>query len=687
MNYDSDEALRAPVWDELNQDDTQQTKTNKKDMPETSNLNQGFNLGTDSNITNELSQTFANISTNDNTNITIDKDYTSDQGENEDKLMNMLAPEDNPLAGLERDNDTNFGMSTSSTANINDPLFGMGSGSILSDDALKLTSNGSPTKRANKPHSLFNASTRLRRRKPNYGNLKKTENRSNDKNGKNDTIPNTSEDDPLGKAQKENELVDESLDYENDKKIGTRNDNSKSSLINQMNEPLYHLSPKKNQTVTASRNANVVNTSNQHADSRATSEEPDTFATAAANIVPFSIDVTDPIKVGDLTSAHVEYSVNSASELLDPKQAQVTRRYTDFRWLYRQLQSNHWGKVIPPPPEKQAVGRFKRDFIENRRVQMETMLKRISNDPVLQNDKDFLMFLTSEQFSNDSKLRAHITASGAYNDNNDLSEIHISEVELLGADDAVEVLRNGGLDAEQNKGFMSFSLSSQPKYNEPDQFFLKERERFIILEEQLKQLYKSLEMIDTERNELASSVFEFSKAIESLAKLEVTKKSTDILYAFAQLHNSIRESLERNSLQQSLTLGITLDEYIRTLSSIKAILNQRAKLGYFLVIVENDLNKKKSQFAKTYPDYKPSVQINDERCKNMLMECLILDKRCNVIKEKWLKIADDIKLEIKRQEIDKIEEFRNSMEISLESLIESQKECIELWETFYQNYL
>ena len=685
MNYDSDDALRAPVWDELNQNDAEQTETNKTDVPEYSNLNQKLSLGTESNITDELSQTFANISTNENTNPAIDEEHMNNQNEDEDKLINILAPEDNPLAGLERDNDMNFGIDTSSTANNNEPLFGLGSGSILSADALKLNSNQSPTKRSNKPHSLFNASTRLRRRKPNYGESN-AGNISESNNAKqNITITNTSEDDPLGKVQKENELVDESLDYESDKRVGTDNNNSRASLINQMNEPLYHLSPKRNQSTITRTNTITTSINDRQSENKSTSEESDTIT--PLNIVPFTIDVTDPIKVGDLTSAHVEYSVNSASELLDSKHAQVTRRYTDFRWLYRQLQSNHWGKVIPPPPEKQAVGRFKRDFIENRRTQMETMLKRISNDPVLQSDQDFLMFLTSEQFSNDSKLRAHITASGAYNDNNDLSEIHISEIELLGADDAVAVLRNGGLDAEQNKGFMSFTLTSQPKYNEPDQYFVKERENSTALEEQLKQLYKSLELIDTERNELASAVFEFSKAIEALAKLEVTKKSTDILYAFAQLHNSIRESLERNSLQQSLTLGITLDEYIRTLSSVKAILNQRAKLGYFLVIVENDLNKKKSQFAKTYPDYKPSVQTNDERCKNMLMECLILDKRYNVIKERWLKIAEDIKLEIKHQEVDKIEEFRNSMEISLESLIESQKECIELWETFYQNYL
>ncbi|SMN17893.1 similar to Saccharomyces cerevisiae YOR069W VPS5 Nexin-1 homolog required for localizing membrane proteins from a prevacuolar/late endosomal compartment back to the late Golgi apparatus [Maudiozyma saulgeensis] len=698
MNYESDDALRAPVWDELNQDEDKVTTDTTATGNDKLDFRTNINSDTPHDTINELSQTFASIGTNDHIdgdNNELDDDDNKSEGT---KLINLLAPEDNPLAGIEND----VGVSTVMSGG-DDLLFG-GSSSLMSPilgtEALKLnTSETSPSKRTGKPHSLFNASTRLRRRKPNYGNETSEVNNAelnNNKNSSNNTqtIDSSSQatslgDDPLAKAQKENEFVEESLDYENKRK-DTNGSISKVSLLNQMNEPLYKLSPRKVQPVSDDRtekSSKISNISDKKDGVHTKSSDQEQIDTEAPDLVPFKIDVTDPVKVGDLTSAHVEYTVNTKSELLDSANAQVTRRYTDFRWLYRQLQNNHWGKVIPPPPEKQAVGRFKRDFIENRRFQMKTMLKRIAHDPVLQRDQDFLMFLTSEQFSSDSKLRAHLTASGSYNDNNDLSEVHISEIELLGPDDAVIVLRNGGIDAEQNKGFMNFSLTSQPKYNEPDQYFIQERERFVILEEQLKQLYRSLELIDTERNELAATVFEFSKSVEILAKLEVTRKSSDLLTSFAQLHDSIRESLERNSLQQSLTLGVTLDEYVRTLSSVRAIFNQRAKLGYFLVIVEGDLKKKKGQFAKAYPDFKPNVPINDERCKNLLGECLVLDKRYNVIKEKWLTVGDDIKREIKHYEIEKIEEFRNSMEISLESSIESQKECIELWETFYQNNL
>lgn len=681
MNYD-DDALRAPVWDELNPTEEPETTPSNSavDNVHDSDMTGGFNAPPD--VENELSKTFANISTNDR-HINADIDDNEDP-KSPEKLISMLVPESNPLMDLENDNKI-----TATVNSVEDPLFGGASSlisPILGESSLKHDSNVSPTKRSGKPRQLFNASTRLRRRKPDFGGKEETST-SVDQSPTPTQLRSPSPSDPLGKAQKENEFVDESLDLESTPSISPSSANTKTALLNQMDKPLYQISPRKS-------NSNAQN-STTNGDSASLNDEGNTDGNETTEgstnteneIVAFNIIVTDPIKVGDITSAHMEYTVSSVSEMLEEKRAQVTRRYTDFRWLYRQLQSNHWGMVIPPPPEKQAVGRFKTDFIENRRSQMETMLINISKNPVLQKDQDFLMFLTSENFLNDSKLRAHMTASGSYNDNNDLSEIHISEIELLGSDDAVVVLRNGGIDGEQNKGFMSFSLSSQPKYAEPDPFFLQERERFTTLEDQLKQLYKSLEVIDSERNDLAATVFEFSKSIEMLAKLEVTKKTSDLLYGFAQVHDSIRESLERYSLQQSLTLGVTLDEYVRTLSSVRAIFNQRAKLGYFLVIVENDLNKKKTQFERSYPNFKLSQQNNDPRCKALLAECVVLDQRFNKIKERWTRIADDVKREIKQFEITEIKEFRNSMEISLEASIESQKECIELWETFYQNSL
>lgn len=58
---------------------------------------------------------------------------------------------------------------------------------------------------------------------------------------------------------------------------------------------------------------------------------------------------------------------------------------------------------MPPPPEKQAVGRFESNFVESRRMALEKMLNKIAAHPTLQHDGDLKIFLESEGFNMDVK--------------------------------------------------------------------------------------------------------------------------------------------------------------------------------------------------------------------------------------------------------------------------------------------
>jgi sorting nexin-1/2 len=119
----------------------------------------------------------------------------------------------------------------------------------------------------------------------------------------------------------------------------------------------------------------------------------------------FHISVGDPHKVGDLTSSHTEYSVTTKTTSKGYRNPEftVSRRYRDFLWLYTQLHNNSPGIIIPPPPEKQAVGRFQADFVESRRAALERMLNRTAAHPILQHDSDLKLFLESEAFNVDIK--------------------------------------------------------------------------------------------------------------------------------------------------------------------------------------------------------------------------------------------------------------------------------------------
>jgi sorting nexin-1/2 len=119
----------------------------------------------------------------------------------------------------------------------------------------------------------------------------------------------------------------------------------------------------------------------------------------------FHITVGDPHKVGDLTSSHIVYSVrtNTTSKAYKQSDFEVKRRYRDFLWLYNTMHANNPGVVVPPPPEKQAVGRFQSDFVESRRAALEKMLNKTAAHPTLQHDGDLKLFLESETFNIDVK--------------------------------------------------------------------------------------------------------------------------------------------------------------------------------------------------------------------------------------------------------------------------------------------
>ncbi|GME91452.1 unnamed protein product [[Candida] boidinii] len=68
--------------------------------------------------------------------------------------------------------------------------------------------------------------------------------------------------------------------------------------------------------------------------------------TKKKNVLPLKhleVSVGDPIKVGELTNAHVVYTITSKtkSNILPKPETNVVRRYRDFLWLYNQLLNNH----------------------------------------------------------------------------------------------------------------------------------------------------------------------------------------------------------------------------------------------------------------------------------------------------------------------------------------------------------
>lgn len=362
----------------------------------------------------------------------------------------------------------------------------------------------------------------------------------------------------------------------------------------------------------------------------------------------FDITVGDPHKVGDLTSSHIVYQVRTKTSSKAYKQPEfaVSRRYRDFLWLYNSLHNSNPGVVVPPPPEKQAVGRFDSNFVESRRSALEKMLNKTAAHPILQHDGDLKIFLESDAFNMDVKHREH---------------------------------KEPGL-GESKGMFSSLGLGGTTggKFIEHDDWFHDRKIYLDALENQLKSLLKSIDAVVTQRKALAEAAGDFSVSLHALSTVELSVSLSTPLEGLSDLQLRIRELYERQAQQDDLTLGITVDEYIRLIASIKTAFAQRQKSFHSWHSAEAELQKRRATQEKVLR----SGKTQQDRLNQLQADVGDGERRSHQARLLFEDMGRLMRGELERFEREKVEDFKSGVETFLEGAIEAQKELIELWETF-----
>ncbi|KAJ5679566.1 hypothetical protein N7462_007810 [Penicillium macrosclerotiorum] len=362
----------------------------------------------------------------------------------------------------------------------------------------------------------------------------------------------------------------------------------------------------------------------------------------------FEIIVGDPHKVGDLTSSHIVYQVRTKTTSKAYRQPEftVSRRYRDFLWLYNSLHNNNPGVVVAPPPEKQAVGRFDTNFVESRRAALERMLNKIAGHPILQHDADLKIFLESEAFNVDVKNK-----------------------------------ENREPDLGQSKGMLSsfgISVGGGGKFVEHDDWFHDRKIYLDALENQLKALMKSMDTVVAQRKGLSDAAGDFSSSLHALAAVELSPALASPLDSLSGLQLRIKELYERQAQQDVLTLGITIDEYIRLIGSVKTAFSQRQKAFHTWHAAESDLQKRKNTQEKLLRQGKTQ----QDRLNQVNADVADAERKVHQTRLLFDDMGRLMRNELQRFEKEKVEDFKSGVETFLESAVEAQKELIELWETF-----
>ncbi|KAK6951558.1 hypothetical protein Daesc_006079 [Daldinia eschscholtzii] len=362
----------------------------------------------------------------------------------------------------------------------------------------------------------------------------------------------------------------------------------------------------------------------------------------------FHITVGDPHKVGDLTSSHIVYSVRTQTTSKGYKQPEfeVKRRYRDFLWLYNTMHGNNPGVVVPPPPEKQALNRFESNFVESRRAALEKMLNKIAAHPTLQHDPDLKLFLESESFNVDVK--------------------HKERREPIPGES------KGVL------GSLGINMGGGSKFVEQDDWFHDRRVYLDALENQLKALMKSMDVMVNQRKAMAEAANDFSASLHALSTVELSPTLSGPLDALSDLQLTIRDVYDRQAQQDVLTFGITIDEYIRLIGSVKQAFSQRQKAFYSWHSAESELQKRKSAQDKLLRQGRSQ----QDRLNQVGAEVADAERKVHQARLLFEDMGRLMRSELDRFEREKVEDFKSSVETFLESAVEAQKELIEKWETF-----
>lgn len=356
----------------------------------------------------------------------------------------------------------------------------------------------------------------------------------------------------------------------------------------------------------------------------------------------FNITVGDPHTVGNAATSHTVYSVitRTTSKAYMQPSFTVTRRYRDFLWLYERMHENNPGVVVPPPPEKQAVGRFDVNFVESRRMALERMVNKIAGHPILQHDGDLKTFLESEAFNVDIKHKDR------------------GKDPLLGS---------------ESKGFMSsigISSGSGGKFIEHDDWFHDRRIYLDALENQLKALQKSTDTVVGQRKGLADSCGDFSASLHNLAAVELSPSLSGPLDALGDLQLRIQELYNRQAMQDILTLGIVIDEYIRLIGSVKKAFEQRQKAFHSWHSAESKLQDIKKQQDKLLR----AGRTQQDRIQQMQADVADAERRVHASRLLFEDMGRLMRTELERFEREKVEDFKSGVETFLESAVEAQKE-------------
>ncbi|KPV75441.1 uncharacterized protein RHOBADRAFT_26766 [Rhodotorula graminis WP1] len=365
----------------------------------------------------------------------------------------------------------------------------------------------------------------------------------------------------------------------------------------------------------------------------------------------FIITVGDPQTVGSAlnpAAQHTVYTVRTrttSSAYRKPEFA-VLRRFSHFLWLYDALTQNNPGVIVPGMPEKHAIGRFGSEFVENRRLGLESALNKIVSHPMLVGDPDLRLFLESDTFHIDIKQRKIDTTT-------------------------------------EHKGFLA-NLSSSisgPKFTEFDDYFDQRRQQLEAFETQLRTLIDSLAKAAKARHALQGSVAELQSAFLALAQCDLSSSLRKLLDEAATVQKKLYDLSEAQAADEEKIDGLTTvaESYARLCTSARGVFGARIKAYHTWQAAEANLRKMQTAHEKA----KRSGRTHSELLNLSVAEIADAERKMLDARHDFDDVSKLTKAEMARFDKEKVDDFKKALEDFADSLAARQRVVVATWQEYY----
>ncbi|XP_054361405.2 sorting nexin-2-like [Mirounga angustirostris] len=355
-------------------------------------------------------------------------------------------------------------------------------------------------------------------------------------------------------------------------------------------------------------------------------------------------------------NAYMAYRATTKTSLsmFSKSEFSVKRRFSDFLGLHSKLASKylHVGYIVAPAPEKSIVGMTKvkvgkedsssTEFVEKRRAALARYLQRIVKHPTLLQDPDLRQFLES------SELPRAVTT---------------------------QALSGAGILRMVNKAADAVNKMTI-KMNESDAWFEEKQQQFDNLDQQLRKLHASVEVLVCHRKELSANTAAFAKSAAMLGNSEDHTALSRALSQLVEVEEKIDQLHQEQAFADFYMFSELLSDYIRLIAAVKGVFDHRMKCWQKWEDAQITLLKKRETKAKMMVANKP------DKIQQTKSEIREWEAEVQQGGRDFEQISKTILKEVGRFEKERVKDFKTVIIKYLESLVQTQQQLIKYWEAF-----